>query len=337
MTEADEFKARLRRDGWLHHPDACLTPLRGGVSSEIYLVVDGAERFVVKRALPRLRVRDDWQADPQRNVTEWKYLECVGRILPGAVPQLRFANPEGGYFGMEYLGEAFANWKQLLLCGVCEPDHARMAGRLLGTIHRATVARPDLLTRFDTRVNFQQLRIAPYLLTTGARHRDLQRLYAAEAERLLATRECLVHGDFSPKNMLIQGGRLVLLDCEVAWYGAAAFDVAFLLTHLCLKALHHAPGDLGIAGMLQGFWQAYHDERPRLTPEFEPAVVRLLALLLLARVDGKSPVEYLDSTRKAFIRNFVPSALTASIQRLDELSGLWFDQAKALAPAAART
>ena len=82
----------------------------------------------------------------------------------------------------------------------------------------------------------------------------------AEAERLVTCRSVLVHGDFSPKNLLVSGDRLVIIDCEVAWYGDPAFDLAFLLNHLCLKALYHAPAhgaDLRVAG--RATCQAYQD------------------------------------------------------------------------------
>lgn len=337
MADADEFKEWLRRDGWLRDPQAQLLPLRGGVSSEIYLVVDGDERFVVKRALPKLKVRDDWFADPRRNVSEWNYFKCVSQFLPDAVPQLRFANPSAGYFGMDYLGGHFANWKQMLLRGAGEIQSAQIAGRILGTIHRATANRPELRQRFDTLENFRQLRLAPYLLTTGERHPDLREFYEAEATRLAAAKECLVHGDFSPKNLLVCGARMVLLDAEVAWYGDAAFDVAFLLNHLFLKALYHAPRDPGIAEMIQMFWRTYRAERSSTSRDLEITVTRLLTLLLLARVDGKSPVEYLDSTRVAFIRNFVPSALAAQLPTVNALSELWFDLLKILPPLTAKT
>ncbi len=327
MSDAADFLDQLRRDGRVRDPQARLTPLSGGVSSEIYLVEDGGERFVVKRALARLKVRDEWFADVGRNASEHDFLGCVGGFLPEAVPGLRFHEPAAGYFGMEFLGDGFANWKTLLLAGVCEPAHARLAGHILGTIHRQTAGREDLRRRFDTTTNFHQLRTAPYLLTTGERHPDLQTIFADEARRLEATRECLVHGDFSPKNILVRGDRLVLLDCEVAWFGDPAFDVAFLLNHLLLKGLFHAPREPGLAALAAGFWRSYLDARPYLGEEWEACVTRLLPLLMLARVDGKSPVEYLAPTRAQFVRDFVREHLRASSARLAVLTADWLARA----------
>jgi hypothetical protein len=142
---------------------------------------------VVKRALAKLKVKDPWFADVNRNASERSYIECVAGFLPGAVPRIRFADPAGGYFGMEYLGEEFVNWKRKLLDGALATQDAEAAGRILGEIHRQTANRQDLRERFDTGANFHQLRIEPYLLTTGDRHSDLRDVFYAEADRLART------------------------------------------------------------------------------------------------------------------------------------------------------
>lgn len=322
---AAELRELLLRDGHLRDPAARFTPLAGGVSSDIWRVEDGTECFVVKRALPRLRVRDEWRADVGRNAIERDFFEWAGRQLPGAVPQVRFASPAAGYFGMEYLGEGFANWKRQLLDGVFEPATAAAAGRLLGTLHARSAGDPALRRRFDTTANFHQLRTEPYLLTTGARHPAWYQIFEAEARRLEATREGLVHGDFSPKNILVgPEGRLVLLDAEVAWYGDSAFDVAFLLNHLLLKRLYHAPAGDSLRELIAAFQAAYAAARGALPDGFEPRTTHLLLLLLLARVDGKSPVEYLDPARQQFVREFVTNALRLPPRTGGALVEAWF-------------
>lgn len=322
---AAELRELLLRNGHLRDPAARFTPLAGGVSSDIWRVEDGAECFVVKRALPRLRVRDEWRADVSRNAVERDFFEWAGRQFPGAVPQVRFAHPAAGYFGMEYLGEGFANWKRQLLDGMFAPAPAAAAGRLLGTLHARSAGDSALRRRFDTTVNFHQLRTEPYLLTTGARHPAWRKVFEAEARRLEATREGLVHGDFSPKNILVgPEGRLVLLDAEVAWYGDPAFDVAFLLNHLLLKRLYHAPGGDAVRELIAAFRAAYAAARGALPGDFEARTTHLLLLLLLARVDGKSPVEYLSPEQQQFVREFVTDTLRAPPHTLAALVEAWF-------------
>ncbi len=327
MCQTDEFLQVLRRNGHVHDPQARLAPMPGGVSSEIYLVEDGARKFVVKRALARLKVKDDWFADVSRNRSERDYLECVGRMMPGAVPQLYFSSDDAGYFGMEYLGKDFLSWKHMLLAGEFSASHAQLAGQILGEIHRRTAGDEGLHKKFDTTQNFHQLRVEPYLLTTGKRHPALRALFDAEARRIESTREALVHGDFSPKNILIRGDRLVLLDCEVAWYGDPVFDVAFFLNHLFLKSLHHAPRSSGANKMMAAFWRAYARERSAAEAlTIEKRLVPLLLMLLLARVDGKSPVEYLAAPRQEFIRTFVGKHLPSPPKNLAALREIWFEQ-----------
>ncbi len=329
MSHSSDFLEILIADGAVRHRDAVLTPLAGGVSSDIYRVKDGEDVFVVKRALPRLRVEDEWFVDLSRNRYELEYLRYVGRILPDAVPAIRFAGRQHGYFAMEYLGDGFANWKQLLLAGDFWVSHAARAGQILGTIHARSAGDPEAAAMFDSTDNFHQLRTDPYLLTTGWRHPELRALFQAEAERLDATRECLVHGDFSPKNILWRERRMVILDCEVAWYGDPAFDMAFLLNHLFLKSLYHAPRGVPLAELIRAAWGTYAETRndAGVTQRIAARLPRLLLMLMLARIDGKSPAEYLtDEPRKRFVREFVYSQLRTQAISLHDVERQWFER-----------
>lgn len=325
MSQTADFLAVLRRNGHVVDPQARLTPFSGGVSSEIYLVEDGPNKFVVKRALPKLKVKDDWFADVSRNASEWDYLQCVGKMIPGAVPQLYFSSPGEGYFGMEYLGAGFSNWKDLLLAGEFDIRHAELAAEILGEIHERTAANGAFLKQFDTTANFHQLRVEPYLLTTGSRNPALQAIFDSESRRIESTREALVHGDFSPKNILISGDRMVLLDCEVAWYGDPVFDVGFLLNHLFLKSLHHAPSGIELDAMVNAFWRTYAMKRSATDiAAIERRLVPLILMLMLARVDGKSPVEYLTEQKREFLRAFIYQHLPSPPDSLKEMRGIWF-------------
>ena len=324
MNGGNTLLELLRQDGLVRGQNARLTALSGGVSSEIYLVEDGSEHFVVKRALPKLKVESEWFADVARNRHEWEFIRYVAKFLPAAVPALRHCSATGNYFAMEHLNGSFLNWKQLLLAGQANPEHANRAGMLLARIHRHSAGAAVARRLFDTTPNFLQLRIEPYLLATGTKHPALRPLFEAEAARLAATRECLVHGDFSPKNILVNSERMVLLDCEVAWYGDPAFDLAFLLNHFFLKGLLHAPRDIGTKAMITTFWSAYQAGRP--ASEMETRVSRLLLMLMLARVDGKSPVEYLDSARQQFVREFVQGNLTSGNYSLNAITNSWFNR-----------
>ena len=330
----------LEQAGLISGPDIRITPLTGGVSSEILLLEDGSTRLVVKRALPKLKVKDDWFADVSRNRYEQEYMKYVASFLPDAVPRVLHSDPERGFFVMEYLGEGYANWKKLLLDGQADHRHARRAGQMLGTIHARSRGDVQVRRRFDTTENFYQLRIEPYLITTGQRHLRLRLLFEEEARRLAATRFCLVHGDYSPKNILIGAGqRMVILDCEVAWFGDPAFDLAFLFNHFLLKSLYHAtrPGDRPdrLVNNIHAAWEAYTSGWiPDVGLEFR--TVRLLLMLLLARIDGKSPVEYItDEQHKELVRAFVRAQLSDPPNSLPEVTVRWREQLRLIMPTAA--
>ncbi len=251
----------LRHDG-VASGDAHLQPLSGGISSDIFLIVDTGPLRVVKRALQQLRVVDDWIANVSRNDFEQRYLKYVSHFMPDSVPAVLASG--NGYFVMPYFDSAYANWKSCLLEGVARPEDAQEAGRFLSCVHEHSLNDLEAARQFDSEENFRQLRIDPYLLAVARRHPEIDTIIRAEADRLANWRECLVHGDYSPKNMLFNGHRLVVLDCEVAWYGDPAFDLAFLISHLLLKALFHAPRDVGLQKLVLAFVAHYLYSR-RLT------------------------------------------------------------------------
>jgi aminoglycoside phosphotransferase (APT) family kinase protein len=317
----------LRADGVVRCATARLTPLAGGVSSEIYRVDDGSDSFVVKRALPKLKVAADWFADPARNLHEQDYLRYVDALLPGSAPRLLFASREHCYFAMELLGGDLTPWKADLLSGQIERRHAATAGRILGTIHRRSADDPAAIEQFATTDQFWQLRIEPYLLATAAAHPRLAAALENEAARLAACHVALVHGDYSPKNLLVNDDRLVVIDCEVAWYGDPAFDLSFLLNHLCLKALYHAPAYRAelhdaASAVLEAYRDAWHNSP--MVEEIASRASRLLPMLLLARVDGKSPVEYLSDEQRQRVRQYTERAILAPQVGLAETIAAWF-------------
>ena len=311
-----------------------LTALAGGVSCDIFLVEEGNTKFVLKRALAKLRVKDDWFADVNRNQHEQDYLDYAHRILPANFPKILHRDPKHGFFTMEYLGPEYANWKTMLLAGRHETKHALMAAVCLATIHTRSWNDPKAKATFDTGKNFFDLRISPYLLTTGQRNPSLAPLFEAEAKRLAATNLCLVHGDYSPKNMLISETRgMMILDCEVAWFGDPAFDIAFLLNHLVLKMLLFRSDCEQLLHMALQAWSFYIREfTPQQSDRLEARTARLLLMLMLARIDGKSPVEYLrEENQQRFVRQFVMQQLTSG--RSLELANVvneWFAEIRVI-------
>jgi 5-methylthioribose kinase len=276
-------------------------PLAGGVSSDIWRVVTTSGTVCVKRALPKLRVRDDWFAPVGRNRFEARWYRLVNRIAPGTAPEVLAEDIARGLFAMQYFPpEDHRLWKTELLAGRIDDRVFGALGHRIGRIHAATADRAEVAADFATDAAFEAIRLAPYLRTTAVRHPDLADRLNAIADRTAATRRALVHGDLSPKNILLRADASpILLDAECAWFGDPAFDPAFCLNHLILKSVHQPAHAARLRDGFERFWTAYLACVTWEPPEALAArTADLLAGLLLARIDGKSPVEYLTDEPK---------------------------------------
>ncbi|GJD49982.1 Methylthioribose kinase [Methylobacterium crusticola] len=296
----------LRRLGLIAPAEPfAVEPLAGGVSSDIVRVTAAGRSFAVKRALPKLKVAAEWHAPVARNGYEVAWLREAAAIVPGAVPEVLGHDPASGLFAMAYLDPAdHPVWKGVLRDGRVDPGFAAQVGGRLAAIHAATAGRADVAARFPTDDIFHSIRLEPYLEATARSHPGVADRLMALSARTLAEKRALVHGDVSPKNILVGPQGPVLLDAECAWYGDPAFDLAFCLNHLLLKALWNraAAPRLGEAfGALLAAYAAGVTWEPR--PALEARAGALLPALLLARIDGKSPVEYVTGEAdKALVR-----------------------------------
>ncbi len=323
-----ELAAFLRQQALARggEPVRC-TALAGGVSSDIWRIDLPGRSLCVKRALPKLRVGAAWFAPVSRNRYEWEWLQLAATIVPAAVPRPLAHDATLGLFAMEFLPpERYPLWKRQLLDGQVEAGTAAQVGRLLAEIQNATAGRAEVARAFDCEANFHALRLEPYLLATAARHPDLAPLLQALAQRTGAARIALVHGDASPKNILVGPQGPVLLDAECAWYGEPAFDIAFCLNHLLLKAVlqpQHVPQLMDAFDALAAGYLEAVDFEPRAGLERRAAA--LLPALALARVDGKSPVEYLldRPAQQALVRREARSLLLQPGASMGEISARW--------------
>jgi aminoglycoside phosphotransferase (APT) family kinase protein len=303
-----------------------LTPLPGGVSSDIVRVDVRGGSFCVKRALEKLRVEADWHAPVARNHSEAEWLRVAGGIVPYAVPRLFAEDVTTGLFAMQWLApEQYPVWKGELRDGRIAPRTAAEVGRRIALIHSATAGRDDVAARFGTDAVFRSIRLEPYLLATAERHADVAGVLRSLAESTAATKIALVHGDVSPKNILIGPSGPVFIDAECAWYGDPAFDLAFCLNHLLLKRVWRPWWASRYLECFRALARAYLGAitwEPR--DMLEARCARLLPGLLLARVDGKSPVEYLlrEQDRER-ARACAKRLLASPRRRLSEIAEAW--------------
>lgn len=300
--------------------------LPGGVSSDIWLVRGGPAAFCVKRALSRLRVAADWRAPVERNTKEAAWIKAVAGFMPEAVPALLAEDAEAGMFAMDYLPpQSFEGWKAQLQRGHVMPATAAEIGRRLARVHSRFAQSPAIAAEFATDAIFQAIRLEPYLLATAQAHPDCAAALARLAETTASTKLTLVHGDVSPKNILVGPQGPVFIDAECAWFGDPAFDLAFCLNHLLLKCLWVPPAAGRLLAAFDSLAENYLggvDWEPREVIDRRTA--RLLPGLFLARIDGKSPVEYLTEERdKDTVRRVARSLLADPPHRLVEIRGVW--------------
>ncbi len=279
---------------------AVATLLGGGVSNTVVLVEDTRQRTILKQSLPQLRVRDEWLADRSRIVREWESMVALGQVLPaGRLPKLLFHDPDRYLYAMRAAPHGHVDWKSRLLRGECSGATARLAGVTLGLMIRHTWALPTLRERFGDQRAFDQLRTDAYYRTVARRHPAVATAIHAWIEESSDRRIAMVHGDWSPKNLLVGDGALMCIDFECAHYGDPSYDAAFLLNHLILKAFHRPELASRYLRLARISWTWTLGPLPaEALSWFEAAVLRHLSMLLLARIDGKSPAEYLRQDRK---------------------------------------
>jgi len=281
--------------------DCTVSALGGGISNDVWCVEWDTGCLVVKQALPFLRVAQVWAYDVGRSAVEHRCLSTINRLLgPGVAPSVVFTDDANHAFGMTCAPPGGTPWKQLLLASQLDLRDGYRAGDLLGRIHTASAGDAQVAADFDDVQTMVEGRIDPYHRSVAARHPDLAALIDAEIERLLATRRALVLGDYAPKNLIAYPDVMLVLDVEVAHWGDPVFDVAFCLNHLCLKALHMPRQRALFAALARGFYGAYREQAEALIDE--SATICELGILMVARVDGKSPAEYLDERSQTLAR-----------------------------------
>lgn len=306
-----DLAAHLARRGLIGSPDdVAVLPLAGGVSNDVVAVQAPGLDAVVKRALGRLRVAEEWLADPARLDTEGRALRVAGALLPGSVPEVY--DLADGYLVIERAPRAWRTWKEDLLVGTVEVAVAERLGRALGVWQRATAGRADIAEQFGDVTAFTQLRVDPFHRTIGERHPALRGPIAETVEAMEASRVCLVHGDYTPKNVLVGPDRTSwVIDWEVAHLGDPTFDPAWTIGHLLLKTVHRPASGSAYRAAAVAFLRALHAHLAGAVRVDGAQLVRQVGCLLLARVDGKSPADYLSDAGRARTRVLARHLLTA--------------------------
>ena len=321
MTADVDIVRELRGAGLAGEGDVVLEPLTGGVSCDVWKVETPSGPIVVKRPLPQLRVAAEWRAPIERGQAEVRWLKRARDVDPWIAPEVLAELPTGHAFAMRFLPDCPV-WKDELVAGRVDGDFAAAVGRGIVAVHAATANNAADRDAFPNDEMFCALRVDPFLLHVARKDTELAPALNALADDLVARKVALVHGDVSPKNILVSPDGPVFLDAECAVYSDPAFDLAFCATHLLLKAVWL--DDLRLeqaAGLLVDAYRAGIDWE-----DADGLLKRaggLTAALLLARVEGKSPAQYLTDPEHRRIVRDQARALVLAPQSIDALVANW--------------
>lgn len=321
MTTDADIVDELRAAGLVGDGDIALVPLTGGVSCDVWKVETPSGPIVVKRPLPQLRVAAEWHAPVERGTSEVRWLRRARGVDPKIAPEVLAELRTGHAFAMRFL-PGCPVWKDELMAGRVDAAFAAQVGTGIAAVHAATAHNDGDRANFPNDDMFRALRVDPFLLHVARHDAELAPTLTALAADLRSSKIALVHGDVSPKNILVSADGPVFLDAECAVYGDPAFDVAFCTAHLLLKAVWS--GDARLNEAATALVVAY-----RAGIEWEDADAlmqragRLAAALLLARVEGKSPAPYLtDPGHRRIVRDQA-RALILAPQPIDALAANW--------------
>jgi len=303
--------------------------LAWGVSN-VVLRIHPAEGddFVVKQSRTQLRTEAAWFSRLDRIWREAELMQTLSHLLPaGGVPQVLFEDRDNYLFAMQAVDANHTVWKAELLDGKTELKIAATAGEYLASIHCGTYADAALEEKFGDREVFDQLRVDPFYRRVAQAHADLAPPIKNMIDEMFATAVCVVLADFSPKNMLITGGRLTLVDFETGHFGDPAFDLGFFLSHVLLKTVLFRTRADDFLNLARTFWNAYTGGMKQTTGEndfsiheLERRTVPHLAGCMLSRIDGKSLVDYLPlPEQQELVRTFCRHLFLESPSTLDDV------------------
>jgi aminoglycoside phosphotransferase (APT) family kinase protein len=321
-----EFVRALNELGLSNASSLWGAPLTGGVSSDIWRIDTEKGSVCAKRALSKLRVAADWYAPVERNLYEARWLQVAQEACADCAPKLLGQHPELGVLVMQYLDpDHHRVWKQALHAGHADSKTAHAMGQVLSKIHSHAAKNSHLASEFPTDNIFFEIRLAPYLLATAQRHPQLAHALEALVLQTQRNAKTLVHGDVSPKNILLGPQGPLLLDAECATWSDPAFDLAFCLNHLLLKCLWTPASSSDFLHCFEVLSASYLSsvdwELPR---DLEARAARLLPGLLLARVDGKSPVEYVTQEhQREQVRRVASALLIKPASHLQDIAQAW--------------
>lgn len=304
--------------------NATVEVLTGGVSCVVLAVKSAQREIVVKQALPELKTKAKWVADQRRAIVEADAMRVYQSITPDSVPELLDCDEANFTLTMSRLPNTCTNWKQDMLEGRIHPEMGEKLGKILAQWHNKTAVDAAIKAKFMEGELFEQLRVSPFYRAVADKNPNLQKVINSLIEEITTEKIALVHGDFSPKNILATPDHSpIVLDFEVAHTGNPVFDLGFICAHLLCKTIrtNNSAEKEALIATATNFLNSYRQSCNLATADSLPKHVALIAL---ARVEGVSPVNYLDEPAQQKLVAITKAALLDSTMTFEQL----FENAK---------
>jgi 5-methylthioribose kinase len=309
LTE-DTVVAHLIEKGIISTTDkAEVEVLTGGVSNVVLAITTSDKKLVLKQALAELKVAEKWEADQRRAIVEANAISLFHKLSPDQVPNLVFLDPERFILILDRVPVGSTVWKTDLLDGVINPDVAGVLGKTLAQWHNFGQTNKEARLQFMEDSLFEQLRVDPFYRFVAAKNDLLKPAINKLISELEGDKTTIVHGDFSPKNIMVgMDEQVYILDFEVTHVGNPVFDLAFLLAHLLCKLFrtNEPLEEKMLIASAQRFITSYREIR-----SISESLSLHTALIALARVEGKSPVNYLDKAQQDKLVKYTKGILGA--------------------------
>ncbi len=298
-----------------------------GVSSDIWYVNSDEIEFCVKRALSKLAVKEDWFASIERNNFEANYFNVCKKVLPTSFPKILGHDEKKYILAMEWFNENnYILWKKKLLKKEISFSDAENIAYILAKIHSSFFNKKEYEKKFLNDKTFFDIRIEPYIIFSSKSYPEYKSKFLDAANSLKINKSTLIHGDFSPKNILIGKKSPVILDAETACWGDGIFDLAFCCNHLILKSILNRDKNKTYIMALDKFINKYLTNLEiDKKNDFVIRFLNLIPILMLARVDGKSPVEYFNKSQKEHVRFIGKALLENPVTNLPELFNILYE------------
>ena len=308
---------------------------KGGVSCISALIEKSGKTMLVKQGCPKLQVKEEWLADPARMGIEAKATEYYNRYVPKSVPAVLFYDPENHVMLRDAAPGDCVMWKTDLLNGIFDFEVAKKTMEALAIVHNKCYKDPEVAKDFANDSIFYQLRISPYIEFVLGKYPNLNEYGNVLIKRLKERKLTLVHADYSPKNILVLRNReICILDFEISHYGDPAFDIAFFTNHIVLKSAHLRQWSAAVLNMLLYMTDTYFNMMDYDDPKkVEEDCIKILAMMMIARIDGKSPVEYIVCEKtKQLVRDMAMRMLNSQLKTYQETAELLYAMEKTIPP-----